>query len=273
MKKEFLVLTITFLIFGLLMNFPMIYADNENSGQEGNNNANVISANNNSEDDSEEQICCHIFGYGSNMKKVNSQYELMEEDECVVPENFVGGGREIVNKKRCEVGYTAKIQAAIQEKNQLKLNASEVPENCTKTGSVINCELHNGKAMVVMAGNSGNTIIKIDGENISTKAQLYHHNGEIYGVFENETKLIEYLPEQLRETIRERTRARLNHTNITLNENGEYEYQAEKQARFLGLFKVREKVEWHINSETGEILRERKPWWGFLANDIEEEEE
>jgi len=39
----------------------------------------------------------------------------------------------------------------------------------------------------------------------------------------------------------------------------------------LGLFKVRERVQWDIDPETGEILRERVPWWGFLANDIEEE--
>ena len=223
MKKELVILTILFLVFGML---GFALADNEQGNE---NNSNIISSGNNSEN---------------------------KEDETSIKEN-----------------YAAKIQAAIKTKNQLKLNASEIPENCTKTGSVIRCELQQGKAMVVMAGNSGNTIIKIDGENISTKAQLYHHNGEIYGVFENKTKLIEYLPEQLKEKIRERTRARLNNTNITLNENGEYEYQAEKQARFLGLFKVKEKVKWHIDSETGEILKQKVPWWGFLANDIKEESE
>jgi len=188
--------------------------------------------------------------------------------------NEIGSGNNSGNNEN-EIGvgvsHAAKIQAAIQTKNQLKFNDSEIPENCTKTGSVIRCELKQGKTMVVMAGNSGNTIIKIDGENISTKAQLYHHNGEIYGVFGNKTKLIEYLPEQLKEKIRERTRARLNNTNITLNENGNYEYAAKKQARFLGLFKVKEKVKWYIDAETGEILKEKVPWWGFLARDVEEE--
>lgn len=274
MKKELLVLTVTFLILGMIMNFPMILADDNDTGQGSDNNSgsndqpNVISAGNNNS----EEVCCHIYGFGAMMKKVNSQYELMEEDECVVPEDFVGGGREVVSEKRCEVGYTARVQTALQARNRLRLNASEVPENCTITGSVIRCGLENGKVMVVMAGKSGNTIIKFDGgENVSTKAQLYHHNGEVYGVFENETRLIEYLPEQLREIIRERTRARLNSTNITLNDNGEYEYEAEKESRFLGLFKVREKVKWYINPETGEILKERGPWWGFLARDIEED--
>jgi len=274
MKKELLIFPIL-LLFGMLIGFPMMLADNNSAGQGSNNNSNVISAgNNNSVNDSGEEVCCHIYGFGVNMKKVNSQYELMEEDECVVPEDFVGGGREIVSEKRCEEGYTVRVQTAIQARNRLRLNASEIPENCTITGSVIRCGLENGKVMVVMAGKSGNTIIKFNGgENVSTRSELYHHNGQVYGVFENEPKLINYVPEELREIIRNRTQARLNNINITLNENGEYEYGAEKEARFLGLFKVKEKVKWFIDPETGEIIREQGPWWGFLASDIKEEDE
>ena len=233
-------------------------------------------ANNNSDNESEienKEVCCHIYGFGANMEKVNSEYELMERDECVVPKDWVGGGREVVGKKRCEENYTARIQTAIQERNKLRLNASELPENCTRTGSVIRCELKNGKVMIVMAGKSGNIIVQVKGVNMTTNVTLYHHDGRVFGLFENnETRLIDILPDELKEIIRERTQARLNNTNITLNENGEYEYRAEKESRFLGLFKVREKVEWYINSETGEILRERTPWWGFLARDVEEEE-
>lgn len=266
MKKDLPIFFI-FLLFGMLIGLSMILADDNNSGHGLNNN----SEDNGNETENIETICCHIFGYGVNMKKVNSQYELMEEDECVVPEDFVGGGREIVSEKRCEEGYTARIQTAIQSRNRLRLNASEIPENCTITGSVIKCNIEGGRVMAIMAGQSGNTIVQVRGINMTTRAELYHHNGEVYGVFENEKRAIEYLPDQLREIIRERTQARLNNTNITLNENGEYEYEAEKEARFLGLFKVKEKVKWFIDSETGEILRERGPWWGFLARDIEED--
>jgi len=291
MKKELFVLTIIFLIFGMLMNFPLISADNESSGQGQDNNSDLISANNNSslisannnsnngnetgnedETGNDKKICCHIYGLGSMMKKVNSKYELMESEECAVSKDFVGGGREIVSKKRCEKGYTEKIQAAIKIKNRLRLNQTEIPENCTKTGSILRCKLQNGKAMIVMAGNSGNTIIKIDGENISTKAQLYHHNGEIYGVFKNETKLIEYLPEQLREKIRERIQARIiENGTIELNEKGEYEVEVKKRSRFLGIFKIKEKVRFRIDPETGEILNEHAPWWSFLTSDVKEE--
>ncbi len=279
MKKDLLIFFI-FLLFGILIGFPMMLADNNSAGQGSDNNSgsnnqsNVISAtNNNSVNDSGEIVCCHIYGFGAYMRKVNSQYELMEEDNCTVPEDFVGGGREIVNEKRCEEGYTVRVQTAIQSRNRLRLNASEIPEDCTITGSVIRCGLENGRVMVVMAGQSGNTIVQVRGVNMTTRTELYHHNGQVYGVFENETRLIVYLPDQLKDIIRERTQARLNNTNITLNENGTYEYAAEKEARFLGLFKVKEKVKWFINPETGEIIREQGPWWGFLASDIKEEDE
>ncbi len=164
------------------------------------------------------------------------------------------------------------LQRIKQSKNRLRLNQSEIPENCTRTGSVIRCNITGGRVMAIMAGQSGNTIVQVRGVNMTTRSELYHHNGEVYGIFkDNETRAIEYFPDQLREIIRERTQARLNNTNITLNENGEYEYQAEKESRFLGLFKVKEKVKWFINSETGEIIRESGPWWGFLAKDIEED--
>jgi hypothetical protein len=269
MRKEILLFTFSLLILGMLVNIPLILAQNGNSE---NAQPNLISGGDEAEIEDEEQICCHIFGYGANMQKVNSQYQLMNKGECVVSENFVGGGREIVSAVRCQAGYTEKVQEAIQNRNRLRLNQSEVPENCTKTGSVLKCNVEGGREMTVTAGSSGNIIVQVKGINMTTSVTLYHHSGEIYGEFSNnETKPIRYLPDQLKERIRERTRARLNNTNITLNENGEYEYEAEKEARFLGLFKVKERMHWEIDPETGEILKENTPWWGFLASDVEEE--
>lgn len=265
-----------FLIFGMLMNFPLVLADND-TGQGNGSSSNVISADNDSDNETDvedeedkDNICCHIFGYGAEMEIVNSRYELMDEEECEVPKNFVGGGKEVVSRKRCEEGYAIKVQTALQARNRLRINQSELPEGCETMGSVIKCNIDGGRVMAVMAGESGNTILKFNGDNVSTKAELYHHNGEVYGVFGNESKIIEYFPEQLRERIRERTRAQLNNTKITLNENGEYEYQAEKESKFLGIFKVKERMKWTLDPETGEITKERGPWWRFLASDVEE---
>lgn len=49
-----------------------------------------------------QKVCCHKFGYGNQMKKVNSKYQWIGENDCVTPEGFVGGGREIVDDEYCK---------------------------------------------------------------------------------------------------------------------------------------------------------------------------
>ena len=61
--------------------------------------------------------------------------------------------------------------------------------------------------------------------------------------------------------------------NITLNEDGEYEYEAEKEARLFLFIPVRAVVRAEVDPETGEIISiKHKAWWSFLAKDVQEEE-
>ncbi len=60
--------------------------------------------------------------------------------------------------------------------------------------------------------------------------------------------------------------------NIELKEVGKgnqsqvaYQVQAEKQVKFLGLFKAQMRVEADVNAETGEVIKTRHSWWRFLA--------
>ena len=166
------------------------------------------------------------------------------------------------------------IQKAIQTKNRIKANiqSGECPEDCTCTGSTMKCELENGgREMTITAGNSGNIIVQVKGVDMSTNVTLYKSEGKVYGVFkDNQTKEIKVMPDEVKEKIRQRTKARLENYNITLDEEGVYQVQAKKKARLFFLIPVREKVKLQINSETGEIIKMRNPWWGFLARDVEE---
>ncbi|MFP3945971.1 MAG: hypothetical protein ACLFVI_03630 [Archaeoglobaceae archaeon] len=53
------------------------------------------------EEKPEGKVCCEIYGYGKGMEKVNIHHEWTTPDNCTVPEDFVGGGREIVDDKHC----------------------------------------------------------------------------------------------------------------------------------------------------------------------------
>jgi hypothetical protein len=144
----------------------------------------------------------------------------------------------------------------------------ECPNNCTCTGSVVKCTMANGRELTITAGKSGNTIIQVKGENMTTKVVLYKSDGKLYGVFKNnETRVVKMLPDQVKEKIKEKMARQLENENITLDENGTYDYKGEKKARLFFIIPVREKVNAEVDSETGEIVKLGKPWWAFLARD------
>jgi len=143
------------------------------------------------------------------------------------------------------------------------------PYGCTCTGSTVKCLLASGREMTIFAGKSGNVIIQVKGENITTNVTLYKSDGKLYGVFRNnETKEIKMFPDQVKERIRERLERQFENENISLDENGIYQYQAEKRARLFLIFPVRVLVRAEINAETGEIVKLKEgKWWAFLTKD------
>jgi len=178
-----------------------------------------------------------------------------------------------------EDGNTIKIKRSERIQNYLqgRYNSTECPSDCRCQGSTIKCELEDGgREMTIIAGSSGNIIVQVKGINVSTQVTLYHHDGRVFANFsnettgENETQEI-VLPDRIKEKIKEKVKARVRNESLELKRNGEYEYNAGKESRFLGLFKIRERIMAQIDAGTGEVRVLRAPWWGFLANDIEDE--
>jgi len=267
MKKDFLILFVAFLLLGTLAYVTFISADNENNNPNRSSDS-AITTHNDSEDDEDNATLGDADD--EDVEDVdNGNVNARGETEVEIERD----GNKMKIKAR---GINAvRLREMFKERNRFRfsVNESELPENCTKINSAIKCNLNDTRVMVVFAGKSGNIIVQVRGVNATTNIQLYKENESLYGLtINNETIMINYLPDQIREKVRERTKTRLNNTNITLNENGTYEYRAEKEARFLFIFKVREKVSWHIDAETGEIIKEKKPWWGFFARDVKEKE-
>jgi len=305
MKNTFMILALGFLIFGVSAFHINVLAETNETNNSTNNNETCIedwsctdwtdcvdeqqtrtctdlndcgtTENKSSESqdcdietpDTTDKICCHKFGYGSMMTKVNSRYQMIERESCVTPEGLVGGGREIVDNELCE-----QYRNTIRTKNRIKANytnQSECPEDCTCAGSTVKCWIEGGRQMTVYAGKSGNMILQIKGVNMTTKVTLYKDNNTLYGVFKgNKTREIKVLPDQVKEKIRQRIKARLEEYNITLDEDGIYQVQTKKKARLFFLIPVRENVKAQLHSETGQIIKIRNPWWGFLARDLKE---
>jgi len=239
---------------------------------------------------SKERVCCKVYGYGTEMQEVNVRYKITEKKECAIPEDFVGGNKEIVNNSYCieqikenRQEFLDKKQEIIRERNRIKSqykNQSECPDNCSCSGSTIKCEFENGtRVMTVYAGESGNVIVQVKNINASTNVTLYKSDGKVYGSFRNNETHEIILPDEARERIKEREEnregRRINWTyeNITLNEEGYYEVLGKKKSRLFWIVPVKEEFRTQVDSETGEIVHIRTVWWGFLARDVRERNE
>jgi eight-cysteine-cluster-containing protein len=192
--------------------------------------------------------------------------------ECQNAEKYHANCLCIKNKCKWSKLNNEEIKNLTIERNNLRFEnktGEQCPKNCTCTGSVVKCELKNGREMTIYAGKSGNMIVQIKGEDMTTNVTLYKsEDGKVYAVLKNnETKEIKLLPDQVKERIREKLQRQFENENITLNENGTYEYEGKKEARLFFIFPVKVKVNSELDSETGNITKIKVPWWAFLAKD------
>lgn len=223
------------------------------------------------EEEDENKVCCFRYRIKQG-EKIEGKYNRINEKDCLEYEDEDGKFSEIVNDTQCN-RYEFKYE--IKEKQRIKFEAKTnqtCPEGCECEGVVMKCELEGGgREMRVFAGNSGNIIIQVKGVNVSTNVSIYKdENGTLIGNFSGGVRKIGVLPDEVKFKVKEKVKAKLSEEEIELEAEGEYEYTANKESRFLGLFKIRERIHAQIDSETGDV-RVNAPWWGFLANDVEEE--
>lgn len=185
--------------------------------------------------------------------------------------------KDVITHAQANKLTNAQISKIIAARNAIsEIKNGTCPSKCTCSGKVVKCLLANGtREMTIVAGNSGNVIFQVQDANASTKITLYKaDDGKIYGVFKgNETRVVRMLPDQVIEKIKERIKAKMQDENITLNENGNYTYTAEKKARLFFIFSVKIPVKAEIDSETGAIAEVGAgKWWSFLARDENSEQ-
>lgn len=172
-----------------------------------------------------------------------------------------------------EMNETPKTTKDCHEKEKIEQhnNSFECPEECDCTGSTITCTLASGRTITVYTENPGSVVVQIQGINSSTNVTLYEADGKIYGIFKgNETKPI-HLPDEIKDKLENETRTAWYNESINLTDDGYYKIQGERLARLFWLIPVREHSLAQIDAQTGETIKIRNPWWGFLARDIRTE--
>jgi hypothetical protein len=53
-------------------------------------------------DITKKEVCCESYGFGARMVKCCEKYQWTTAEECVVPEGFVGGGKQVVDGSMCQ---------------------------------------------------------------------------------------------------------------------------------------------------------------------------
>jgi hypothetical protein len=146
-------------------------------------------------------------------------------------------------------------------------------------------ELTFQSGLKIRAQNENRLQLSINNVSVETDLELFQSEQQ-----KIKTKLsnginseIKIMPNTASETALNRLRIKVcnesNNCTIQLKEVGQennqsrvaYEIKAEKQAKVLALFQAKMQVEAQVDAETGEVIKERRPWWAFLATESEEQ--
>ncbi|MEK6945583.1 MAG: hypothetical protein AABW63_02210 [Nanoarchaeota archaeon] len=241
-------------------------------------NKNETDDKNETEDDDEnetsdnfDKVCCKFYmkQQRGNEIEEKTKYLWIDRTSCITEE---GERDKIFTKDIMNDSSLCRGKLEVRERQRLKFEDrtnQTCPTNCTCMGVVMKCPLEGGGSqMTIFAGKSGNIIIQIKGENMTTNVTIYNDNGTLIGEFGNgEIKEIKITPDQLKVKFREKEKIELEDEEIELKDNGFYEYKGKKNARLLAVIPVKEHVTSEIDPETGEVKVVKTSWWGFLARD------
>jgi len=152
--------------------------------------------------------------------------------------------------------------------------------------SGINYTLSDGKKFQIIGENATVLKMKIGEKEAKSSLEIYLEEEDVEkDKFKFKVNLSNGFQKEVKimpETASERAIERLKMKNcnesegctIELKEVGRnndtrvaYEVKAQKEARFLGLFKTKMQVNAKVDAETGEVIQSNKPWWAFLASE------
>lgn len=275
-----LIFFICFLIFGVVINSPMIFAngndnetdsdnsgtgsvDSDNSGSgNSDNDLNASNSNSDDENDSDENN-----EKEKEQEEVKNQEKIREEYKKTFTNNL-GQKIEVKREVKVENGKTKiKIEKKITDANgnekEIKIEI-EMEDNQTKK--------------IKFESETENESVEIENE-IEIEDEVVGNEHKIKAKISNGNSTeIKITPNQIAEVIRERLRIQnKSEYKIKLEEKTRnniprvvYNVETNHHGEFLGIFKLSMKLNTEVDPGTGEILEVHTPWWAFLVPQIQE---
>jgi len=173
---------------------------------------------------------------------------------------------------RTDDGGRIKIERKVEIENgeikiRIKRKVIDAEGNEIEVRIVIEKDKDGIKKKIKIEGVEGlevNTELEIDDE-------FKGNESELIAIMSNGKRAkIKIMPDQLVEIALERLKARdftmeLKEIRYGTKLRVIYNVEANKTGRFLGILKLKLKLEGQIDPETGELIRINKPWWAFLV--------
>ena len=265
MKKVIFLFVLAFLVFGILLHAPLVFADRGKSGSDkgsdSNSGSNSIKDNSGNSEDSDENETEREDDKNKSRVREKTREET-KEGNCTIRierELKIEDGKRVESVKR-------KIECADGTKTEIKIRI----ENRTEDGRVrerVRYEIK-GEEIEVEAEEGIDVEEDTNATHYRLRARL--RNGNITD--------IKIMPDQASEIALKRLRA-LNFT-IELREFTDdrniphvvYNIKTNKHGRFLGVFKLSMNIEGQVDPETGEFIGISKPWWAFLVAGEDDDE-
>ncbi|HEA46200.1 MAG TPA: hypothetical protein ENH99_00265 [Candidatus Pacearchaeota archaeon] len=179
---------------------------------------------------------------------------------------------EIKREFRAEDGSRVKIERRVEIKDgevkiRIKRKIIDAEGNEIEVKIVIERDKDGIRKKIKLEGVEG---LEVDTE-LEIDDEFEGNESELVAILSNGRRAkIKIMPDQLVEIALERLKA-LNFT-MELVEieyknrvRAVYNVEANKTGRFLGIFKLKLRLEGQIDPETGEFIRINKPWWAFLV--------
>ena len=265
MKKGVSLFIISFLLIGILAGFPFVlalYHSNSNSNS-GSNSENSGSTNSGVDDPEESNDEEDDDNSGSNSGSEDGE-GISGKDKEKVKEEFK---REFITDDGKRVEIERKIEVE-DGRIKIEIRRTITDENGNKVEVKIKIEERaDGKKVVMIEGKEEFDVetelkIETDFENNESDLEVTTSDGVRHKVI--------VLPDRASEVAIEKLKSK--NFTVELKEVTErniprvvYNIEANKHGRFLGVFKLKVRVEGQIDPETGEIIGVSKPWWAFLV--------
>ncbi len=263
MKKMMLMFLLAFLVFGIALHSPLVVAeDNDsNSNRSGTSVDAGVSGSVDTDEDSDED---NDEDNETEDDEDKNKTEDIEDEEKETKDKEADCEIKIERKVKIENGKRVEeIKKKVECKDGRKEELQLTLENRTENGKV-------RERIKYQFEGEDREVETEEGIDLEEESNSTHYKLKARLRNGNETE-IKIMPDRASQIAIDRLKA-LNFT-VVLKEVSDrnvprvvYNIETNKDGKFIGVFKLKMKVEGQIDPTTGEFLGTSKPWWAFLVS-------